>query len=134
MIAERRGNPGVILLVVIDSPSARLRACSINDSRAAHRIFQRIHRKNLDISTSPTSLNPMKTIEVGAFEAKTHLSKLLDAVEKGDRVLITRHGKCVAELSPVKKSKRARFGCAKGPGFYMAPDFDAPLEDFREYT
>jgi prevent-host-death family protein len=76
----------------------------------------------------------MKTIEVGAFEAKTHLSKLLDAVENGDRVLISRHGKFVAELSPVKKTKIAKFGCAKGPGFYMAPDFDAPLEDFREYT
>ena len=76
----------------------------------------------------------MKTIEVGAFEAKTHLSKLLDAVENGDHVYITRHGKRIAELSPVKSGKKARFGCAKGAGFYMAPDFDAPLDDFREYT
>ena len=76
----------------------------------------------------------MKTIQVGAFEAKTHLSKLLDAVENGDRVFITRHGKPVAELSRVKVPKKARFGCAKGPGFYMAPDFDAPLDDFKEYS
>jgi len=88
----------------------------------------------LDIPTSPTSLNSMKMIEVGAFEAKTHLSKLLDAVENGDRVFITRHGKRIAELSPVKNPKKARFGCAKGPGFYMAPDFDAPLDDFKEYS
>jgi prevent-host-death family protein len=71
--------------------------------------------------------------EVGAFEAKTHLSQLLDAVEAGERIVITRHGKPVAELSPPPKKKSARRGCAKGPGFYMAPDFDAPLEDFKEY-
>lgn len=76
----------------------------------------------------------MKSIEVGAFEAKTHLSKLLDAVEKGDHVFITRHGKRIAELSPVKTNKKAKFGCAKGSGFYMAADFDAPLEDFKEYS
>lgn len=71
---------------------------------------------------------------VGAFEAKTHLSRLLDAVASGERVVITRHGKPVAELSPPKKGKqRAKFGCAKGEGFYMAPDFDAPLEDFKDY-
>lgn len=75
----------------------------------------------------------MITQEVGAFEAKTNLSKLLDAVENGQKIFITRHGKRVAELSPVVPTKKAKFGCAKGPGFYMAPDFDAPLEDFKEY-
>ncbi len=75
----------------------------------------------------------MITKEVGAFEAKTNLSKLLDAVENGQKIFITRHGKRVAELSPVVPPKKARRGCAKGPGFYMAPDFDAPLEDFKEY-
>ena len=38
----------------------------------------------------------MRTI--GAFEAKTHLSNLLDMVENGEDVVITRHGKPVAEL------------------------------------
>jgi prevent-host-death family protein len=35
---------------------------------------------------------------VGVFEAKTHLSSLLDEVEKGGEVTITRHGKPVAKL------------------------------------
>ena len=35
---------------------------------------------------------------VGIFEAKTHLSSLLDEVEKGGEVIITRHGKPVARL------------------------------------
>ena len=39
--------------------------------------------------------------EIGTYEAKTHLSKLLDRVEKGERFVITRHGRAVAELTPV---------------------------------
>lgn len=41
--------------------------------------------------------------EVGAYEAKTHLPKLLERVEKGERFIITRHGRPVAELVPVVK-------------------------------
>ena len=41
--------------------------------------------------------------EVGAFEAKTHLPKLLDAVEHGARITITRRGEAVAELIPVQQ-------------------------------
>ena len=37
-------------------------------------------------------------ITVGAFEAKTKLSELLDRVERGEEVVITRHGKTVARL------------------------------------
>lgn len=78
-------------------------------------------------------------LEVGAFEAKTHLSKLLDRVEEGQAIYITRRGKRVARLVPPempKPKKKAKFGCAKGePGeFFMADDFDAPLEEFRDYV
>jgi prevent-host-death family protein len=38
---------------------------------------------------------------VGTFEAKTHLSSLLEQVERGEEVTITRHGKAVARLVPV---------------------------------
>ena len=37
---------------------------------------------------------------VGAYEAKTHLAALLDEVERGERVTITRHGRPVAVLMP----------------------------------
>lgn len=37
---------------------------------------------------------------VGAYEAKTHLAELLDRVERGERVTITRHGRPVAVLAP----------------------------------
>lgn len=74
----------------------------------------------------------MGTNQIGAFEAKTHLSHLLERVAQGERFVITRHGKPVAELQPVAPS-RPRFGSARGKAFRMARDFDAPLEDFREY-
>ncbi len=41
--------------------------------------------------------------EVGAFEAKTHLPKLLERVQKGERFVITKHGQPVAELIPFRK-------------------------------
>ena len=34
---------------------------------------------------------------------------------------------------PEKPKRKPRFGSAKGLIIYMADDFDAPLEDFREY-
>jgi len=40
----------------------------------------------------------MKTIEVGAFEAKTHFSQLLNEVEGGAVVKISRRGKPIAVL------------------------------------
>jgi prevent-host-death family protein len=38
--------------------------------------------------------------EVGAFEAKNRLGQLLDLVERGEEVVITRHGRPVARLVP----------------------------------
>jgi prevent-host-death family protein len=45
---------------------------------------------------------------LGAFEAKTTLSSLLERVEKGERFTITRHGKPVAELVPIRPRDPAR--------------------------
>jgi len=39
-------------------------------------------------------------VEIGAFEAKNRLGMLLDRVEQGEEILITRHGKPVARLIP----------------------------------
>ena len=40
---------------------------------------------------------------IGAYEAKTHLSDLLERVEAGEEITITRHGSPIAKLVPVKK-------------------------------
>jgi prevent-host-death family protein len=47
--------------------------------------------------------------EIGAFEAKNKLAALLDRVEEGEEIVITRHGRAVARLvpniEPVDRSK-----------------------------
>lgn len=47
---------------------------------------------------------------VGAYEAKTHLPKLLERVRKGDRITITKHGIPVAILQPFEPDKRIDVG------------------------
>ncbi len=75
----------------------------------------------------------MHTEDVGVFEAKTHLSKLLDKVQTGHIYYITKRGKRVAELRPVSFSGRKRqSGTLKGK-IWVAPDFDEPLEVFKPY-
>ena len=44
--------------------------------------------------------DPSSLPEVGAFEAKNTLGSLLDRVESGEEIVITRHGKPVARLVP----------------------------------
>jgi prevent-host-death family protein len=46
-------------------------------------------------------------IEVGAFEAKNTLGSLLDRVERGEEVVITRRGKPVARLVPAERQDRS---------------------------
>ncbi len=45
---------------------------------------------------------------IGAFDAKTHLSELLDRVEKGEELVITRRGRPVARLVPATDAARTR--------------------------
>ncbi len=42
---------------------------------------------------------------IGSFEAKTHLSALLDRVAKGEKITITRHGVPAAILAPVTEAE-----------------------------
>jgi prevent-host-death family protein len=49
--------------------------------------------------------NPLPTI--GAYDAKSRLSELLDWVEKGEQIVITRHGKPIARLVPEGRPDRS---------------------------
>jgi len=44
--------------------------------------------------------------QVGAYDAKTRLSELLKRAEKGERIIVTKHGVPVAELVPVPKAEK----------------------------
>lgn len=80
----------------------------------------------------------MKVVKTGMFEAKTHFSELVQKVqEEGLVYCITKRGEPVAELRPIGGGARKKvlpFGYGKGTVTHMAEDFDAPLEEFREYS
>jgi len=68
------------------------------------------------------------TRSVGVHEAKTHLSRLLARVERGEEVAITRRGVEVARLVPAPTATTRRFGTDEGV-FTVPEDFDAPLPE-----
>jgi len=79
---------------------------------------------------SPTE-EPTK---IGAFAAKTELSKLLRQTRAGKSFIITQRGTPVAELRPIENttSKKSNWGDMKGK-IWMADDFCEPIEEMREY-
>ena len=68
---------------------------------------------------------------VNIHEAETHLSRLLEAVERGEEVVIARAGHPIATLSAYRPPRRkvAPPGSMQGQDWRMADDFDAPIDD-----
>jgi len=72
--------------------------------------------------------------QVSIEEARTTLPDLIEAAVSGDEVRIAKDDQHIVKLVPVSGTKSApQFGSAKGL-IAMADDFDAPLEDFDDYT
>lgn len=71
---------------------------------------------------------------MNVHEAKTHLSRLLERVERGEEIVIARSGKPVARLVAERGERKPRVpGSARGR-IEIAEDFDAPLpEDIRRF-
>lgn len=65
-------------------------------------------------------------------EAIAQLPELVKAAARGEEVLIGENGTVVKLVPMTPASGKRVFGSAKGT-FQMADDFDAPLEDFKEY-
>lgn len=66
---------------------------------------------------------------INIHEAKTHFSKLIEAVARGEEITIAKAGKPIARLCPLAITKPKRT-----PGLYkgkitITDDFDAPLPD-----
>lgn len=68
-------------------------------------------------------------------EAQASLIDLIHRLTPGEEVLITENDRPVARLIPTSPEPAAerQLGKMAGTVLYMAPDFDAPLEDFKEY-
>ena len=67
--------------------------------------------------------------QVNTHEAKTHLSRLLDRVLKGEEIVIARSGRPIAKLVRIaERPRRRKPGFMKGR-IHLHDDFDAPLPD-----
>jgi antitoxin (DNA-binding transcriptional repressor) of toxin-antitoxin stability system len=73
---------------------------------------------------------PTVTIE----EAQSRLTELIHGLLPGEELVITENDLPAAKLSRIepKVQRPRKAGSAKGK-IWMAPDFDAPLEEFKEY-
>jgi prevent-host-death family protein len=74
-------------------------------------------------------------VNVSVAEAKNKLTQLLQAVEKGERITICRHGQPVADLIPSQSNERkARiFGSGKGKTIILDPDWAKPQNDLESW-
>ena len=70
---------------------------------------------------------------ISVQEAQATLPELIHQLTAGDEVIITDHDVTVARLVAVPAARVPRLGSLRGTVIYMAPDFDAPLDDFAEY-
>ncbi|MES1208285.1 MAG: type II toxin-antitoxin system prevent-host-death family antitoxin [Pseudomonadota bacterium] len=66
-------------------------------------------------------------VQLNVHEAKTHLSRYLEKVERGEEFVIARDGHPVARLVPFRAPKGARLLGRGKDDFTLADDFDDPL-------
>lgn len=65
---------------------------------------------------------------INLYAAKTSLSSLIDRVQAGEEIVITRHGRPVARLVSVRDAKKRPRSLGRLAGrIRMRRDFDAPL-------
>lgn len=67
-------------------------------------------------------------------EAQANLAQIIAKLAPGDEILILKDEQPVARLTaePAVQIER-KLGTMRGSILYMSPDFDAPLEEFKEY-
>jgi antitoxin (DNA-binding transcriptional repressor) of toxin-antitoxin stability system len=71
---------------------------------------------------------------VNLHDAEAHLGEIISGLNPGEEMLIVKDGEPVALLKRTKPSHwPCKAGSAKDTRHWMSPDFDAPLDDFREY-
>ena len=68
-------------------------------------------------------------------EAQAKLKEVIDKLAPGEVIVITQNQQPVAKLVSERSPGRPRPapGLGRGSILYMAPDFDEPLDEFKEY-
>ena len=68
-------------------------------------------------------------------DVQSHLGEIISGLGPGEQVVIVENGEPLATLTRNRPAQwPCKAGTAKDTKHWMAPDFDAPLEDFREYS
>jgi antitoxin (DNA-binding transcriptional repressor) of toxin-antitoxin stability system len=71
---------------------------------------------------------------VNIHNAKVYLEQIIAGLKPGEEITISQDGLPIATLHrSTRSSWPCKAGSAKNTTFWMAPDFDAPLDEFREY-
>jgi antitoxin (DNA-binding transcriptional repressor) of toxin-antitoxin stability system len=70
---------------------------------------------------------------VSIQEAQANLPDLIHRLTPGDELVITENQQPVARLIPSQAIHHRQLGTMRDSVTFIAPDFDAPLDDFREY-
>jgi prevent-host-death family protein len=74
----------------------------------------------------------MQTITVQ--EAQSHLAEIITGLQPGEEVVLTENGRPLAKLVRAERTSwPCKAGSAKDKILWIAPDFDAPLDEFKEY-
>ena len=74
-------------------------------------------------------LERRKAMEISIYDAKTHLSSLIQSLveEKEDIIFISKNGKPIVQMTLIRQKNNKRLGAAKKE----MKDFDISLEDFN---
>jgi prevent-host-death family protein len=63
-------------------------------------------------------------------EAKAHFSELVQKAMRGEDVIVAKENRPVVRIVAIKPARRKP---GTGKGIWVSPDFDEPLDDFKEY-
>jgi prevent-host-death family protein len=72
----------------------------------------------------------MTMTKLNVAEAKARFSELVQKAMLGEEVIVAKGNKPVVKIVAIRPARRKP---GTGKGIWMSPDFDAPLDDFREY-
>lgn len=72
--------------------------------------------------------------QINIAEAKAHFSEIIQKALMGEEIIIAKGHRPLVKLVPLAKpDKKRKPGSAAKQVLYVADDFDAPLDDFKDY-
>jgi antitoxin (DNA-binding transcriptional repressor) of toxin-antitoxin stability system len=87
------------------------------------------------IMLTDTQLKEAAMPQVTITDAQAHLPDIIHQLSPGEEIVITENNLPIAKLiaAVIPTQRVPKLGTQRGSVAYMAPDFDAPLDDFQEY-